>query len=212
MRFYFDFISPYAYIAWTQIHALANAHGRSVEPIPVLFAGLLNHWGHKGPAEIPPKRVYVFKDVLRTAHVLDIPLAPPPAHPFRPLLSLRVASLEMEPDTRRQLIDALFASTWAGGPGVEDPDVVGRIAADLGIDDAVERAAHPDAKARVRTQTDDAIEAGVFGIPSIVCDGELFWGYDSFGHLDRFLDAEDPLPDSEALLAAWASVAPSASR
>src|SRR5262249_60031058 len=84
--FHFDFISPYAYLGWTQIHALAARHGRAVRPVPTLFAALLNHSGTLGPAEIPLKRVYIFKDALRTAQVFGVPLEPPPSHPFNPLL------------------------------------------------------------------------------------------------------------------------------
>ena len=68
LQLYFDFISPYAYLAWTQVHALAARHGRPVQPVPVLFAALLDANGQKGPAEIPRKRVWVFKDTLRHAH------------------------------------------------------------------------------------------------------------------------------------------------
>src|SRR5512140_3653821 len=96
IRFCFDYVSPYAYLAWTQIHALAARHGREVTPVPVLFAALLDAAGTKGPAEIPAKRGYVFKDVLRSAHRLRVPLVPPPAHPFNPLLALRVSSLDLE--------------------------------------------------------------------------------------------------------------------
>src|SRR5262245_43770609 len=76
--FYFDFVSPYAYLGWTQIHALAARHGRTVRAVPTLFAALLNHSGTLGPAEIPLKRVYIFKDALRTAKVFGVPLEPPP--------------------------------------------------------------------------------------------------------------------------------------
>src|SRR5262245_64367925 len=92
VRFLFDYLSPYAYIAWTQVHGLAERHGRQVEPVPILFAALLGTYGHKGPAEIPPKRVYTFKHVVRLAHRVSVPLKPPPAHPFNPLLALRVTS------------------------------------------------------------------------------------------------------------------------
>ena len=77
LRFHFDYLSPYAYLAWTQIHALAQRHGRTVEPVPTLFAALLAHGGTKGPAEIPAKRIYVFKDALRTARLLGVPLQLP---------------------------------------------------------------------------------------------------------------------------------------
>ncbi|MCB9766371.1 MAG: 2-hydroxychromene-2-carboxylate isomerase [Alphaproteobacteria bacterium] len=210
LRFLFDFISPYAYLGWKSVHALAERHGRVVQPVPVLFAAMLNHHGHKGPAEIPSKRIYVFKDVLRTAAVLGVPLQPPPSHPFNPLLALRVVGLDMPEDTRFALIDALYAATWGGGPGVTDPAVVGRIAQDVGVPDAVVRASQPEAKARLRDATNAAIAEGVFGVPTVLADGELFWGHDSFDHLDRFLAGEDPV--DAALLERWAHIRPSATR
>ena len=210
MRFCLDFISPYAYLGWTQIHALAARQGRRVEPVPVLFAAMLDHWGHRGPAEIPPKRLYVFKDVLRTAHVLGLPLEPPPSHPFNPLLGLRVASLPMAPETRRALIDALFGATWGGGPGITEPETVDQIAWSVGVEHAVERATTPEGKQRVKDQTASAIEAGVFGVPTVLVDDELFWGLDAFAHLERYLAGRDALP--EDLLERWAHIRPSASR
>ncbi len=195
LRFYFDFISPYAYVAWTQIHGLAARHGRAVEPVPVLFAALLDANGQKGPAEIPRKRIYVFKDTLRIAHALGVPFAAPPSHPFNPLLALRIASTDLDPASRRQVIDTLFGATWGGGPGVADVGTVARLLEDAGLDGArLTAVAQTDAvKARVRAQTDDALAAGAFGVPSILADGELFWGLDSFPHVERRLEGKDPL-------------------
>src|SRR4051794_39152535 len=97
LAFYFDFISPYAFIAWTQVHAIAERNGATVVAIPVLFAGLLDAHGTKGPAETPAKRVYTFRDAYRKAPRAGLPpLRPPPSHPFNPLLALRVASLPMD--------------------------------------------------------------------------------------------------------------------
>ncbi|HNN95513.1 2-hydroxychromene-2-carboxylate isomerase [Haliangium sp. UPWRP_2] len=210
--FYFDVISPYAYLAWTQIHALAERHGRKVEPAPILFAALLNAYGHKGPAEIPPKRVYIFKDVLRSAALLGVPLAPPPAHPFNPLLALRVASVPMPQDTQRALIHALYRATWGGGGGVEStPQVVAAIA-EVGLDPeaTIREATSEVGKARVRTRTQEALARGVFGVPTIWADGEIFWGLDALGHLDRFLAGHDPI--DPAAIARWSSLPSSASR
>ena len=125
--FYFDFISPYSYLAWTQIHDLAARHQRVVDPVPVLFAALLDHHGQKGPAEIPPKRLYMFKHVLRLASELGVELSVPAAHPFNPLLSLRVASLEMPADDRRRVIDALYRAVWCRGHGVTDRHAVAEL-------------------------------------------------------------------------------------
>jgi 2-hydroxychromene-2-carboxylate isomerase len=100
--FYFDFISPYAFLAWTQLPALAKRCRTTLEPVPVLFAGLLDAHGQKGPAEIPAKRRYLFKDIARKARRLGFPsISAPPAHPFNPLLSLRISYLPRRRRTQR---------------------------------------------------------------------------------------------------------------
>src|SRR4051795_1024240 len=122
ITFYFDFISPYAFIAWTQIHAIAERNGCDVDAVPVLFAGLLDAHGTKGPAEVPAKRVYTFRDAYRKAHRLGLPpIRPPPPPPFNPLLALRAACLPstlLPGDAQRRLIDALYAATWTHGTGI----------------------------------------------------------------------------------------------
>ncbi len=207
LTFYFDFISPYAYLGWTHIHALAARHGRAVQPVPILFAALLDAYGHKGPAEIPPKRVYLFKDVLRTAHQWKVPLGPPPAHPFNPLLALRVASLQLDAEAQKHVIDVLFRAVWGGdGPGVTDPTVVAELLSEEGLDGEgmVHAACSEPAKARVRAATDEALRAGVFGVPSVEADGELFWGCDAFPHMERRLEGADPVDAID--LGRWASL------
>jgi len=210
LRFCFDYISPYAYLAWHRIHGLAECHGRTVQPVPILFAALLNHHGHKGPAEIPSKRVYVFKDVVRTAAVQGVPLQPPPSHPFNPLLALRLTTAVTEPVQQRALIDALFHATWGGGDGVTDPDAVAALAEEVGVSDAVARATDPAVKEAVKQATADALAAGVFGVPTVLVDGELFWGVDSLDHLERFLAGRDPV--TPELLDQWADLPASAGR
>jgi 2-hydroxychromene-2-carboxylate isomerase len=206
VELWFDFISPYAYLAWQRIHPLVEAHGRSVVYRPTLFAGLLDHWGQLGPAEIPPKREWVFKQVLRRAHALGVPLQPPPRHPFNPLLGLRLASLELEPNRQRALIDALFRATWGGGPGIDDPSAVEAVLRAAGFDaeSLLADATTPANKQRVIEGGREAISLGVFGVPTMIVDGELFWGDDSFAELDGFLRGEDPY-DAE-LLRRWASL------
>jgi len=213
VRFYFDFVSPYAYIGWTQIHRVVEARGQRVEPVPVLFAGLLNAHGQKGPAEIPAKRAYLFKDASRKAHAFGLPpLQPPPAHPFNPLLALRLCVLPMAEDARRRLVDALYAATWADGGGVESPERVRAILERLGLDAPalLAAAAAPAAKASLKANTDGAIAAGVFGVPTAAVGGELFWGVDALPHLDDFLAGRDPL--TPEALERWKHIVPSATR
>lgn len=210
IRFCFDFLSPYAYLAWKQLPALAARHGRVVEPVPVLFAALLNANGQKGPAEIAAKRVYVFKDTTRTARVLGLPLIPPPAHPFNPLLALRACSMIDDLAPRAALVDGLFDAVWGGGPGVEDPATVASVATARGLDGAaiVARATSDEAKARVRAQTDRALADGAFGVPTMFVDGELFWGFDSLPHVERRLLGNDPPID----VSRWSGLPASAQR
>lgn len=212
MRFYFDYISPYAYLGWTRVAWLERETGREVEPVPILFAGLLNHFGQKGPAEIAPKRDYIFKHVLRLAHSFGVPLRPPPAHPFNPLVALRVTAAIEDPKQQRMAIDALFAATWGGGGGVDGADAVRWALAGTGlpVEELIERAQSAEIKARVRRQTEDAVERGVFGVPTVEVNGELFWGVDSLPHVVAYVRGEDPIP--EGFVERWAELPVGADR
>ena len=183
-----------------------------MEPVPVLFAGLLEATGQLGPAEVPAKSRWMLRNLLRKSAERGIPFAPPASHPFRPLLPLRVSSLPMQGEMRRRLVDGLFRATWVESRDVSDPATVAAIASAAGLDgaEALREAEGAEGKARLRRQTDDAIEAGVFGVPTLIVDGELFFGYDDHPWVERFLNGDDPL-DREAARS-FARVAPTARR
>ena len=212
LRFYFDYISHNAYIAWTQIHPLAQRYGRSVEPIPVLFAGLLNANGQKGPAEIPAKAWWMAKDLLRKTARLGVPLRPPASHPFNPLQALRATLVPRDVTQQGRLIDAIFRAAWVDGQDISSPDVIAAVGTSIGMDGAqLVAAAQSDAiKQRLRQETDTAINQFVFGVPTVIVDDELFWGFDDFGHLELFLAGKDPL--DRTVLGEWLQIRPSASR
>jgi 2-hydroxychromene-2-carboxylate isomerase len=185
---FLDPISPYAWFAGRQLDRL-DAAGAHVIVHPVLLAALLDHHGNVGPAEVPSKRVHAFRDVVRTASALGLPLEGPPAHPFNPLLALRVASAVDDDDARRALMVALMDAAWAEGRDLERREVVSEVAARVGLDGAqlLERASDPAIKQRLRERTEDAIARGVFGVPSFVIEGEIFWGSDRIDALLRRL-------------------------
>jgi 2-hydroxychromene-2-carboxylate isomerase len=211
IRFCFDYVSPYAYLAWTQIHALAERRGRRVVPVPIVFGAVLDARGQRGPAEIPAKRAYLFKDCLRLAHAFGVPFAPPPAHPFNPLLALRASSLPLPDPARRALVDRLFAAAWGGGGGVEGPaEVAAAAGAGLDGEQVVREAGSPEGKARLRRQTEEALAAGAFGVPTMLVGDELFWGVDSLPHLERFLEGRDPV--EAGMVARWADLPATATR
>jgi 2-hydroxychromene-2-carboxylate isomerase len=169
---YFDFISPYAWFGLHELRRLPPA--LRVTPRPLLFAGLLEHWGQKGPAEIPPKRLWTFRACVYWAETHGIDFRPPAAHPFNPLPYLRLAlAAEAQPEA----VERIFRALWTSGADPRDPQGFDRLAQSLGIDPAA--VAAPEIKARLRANTDAAIAAGVFGVPSLVIDGEVFWGADS---------------------------------
>jgi uncharacterized protein (TIGR00369 family) len=208
---YLDFVSPYAYLAWPQVCELADRRGLDLALEPVLFAGLLALTGGVGPAEIAAKRRWLWSDVIRSAAVAGIPLAGPPAHPFNPLVALRVALASAERDGRdardgqRAVVDALFTACWARGEDIASEAGVHAALARAGLDAGglLARAAEPSIKPALRDRTDQAVARGVFGVPTVVVDGALFFGQDRLGDVERHLDGRDPIDAArvEAMLA-----------
>ena len=213
IRFHFDYISSNAYLAWLELPKLAAKHGRRIEPVPTLFAGLLGAHGQLGPAEIPAKAAWMFRNNLRKAALLGAPLNPPVHHPFNPLLALRASALGASELENARAISALFRAVWVEREHVSEPAAVARVLDRAGLRGAelVARAQQPEAKQRLRDDTDTAIARGVFGVPTMIVGDELFWGYDDFPFLARHLAGEDPL--TPEAVARWAGKStPSAMR
>jgi len=213
LYFLFDFISHNAYLAWHRAQQIAARHGLSFEPVPVVFGAMLSAHGQIGPAEVPPKSRWMLRDVLRKAATMNLPIAPPHSHPFKSLVPLRWACCTLDPATRLRLIEAVWAATWAQGREVSNPAVLREIAAEQALDaDALEQEADSDAvKQRLRANTDAALAAGAFGVPTIFVRGQLFWGYDDLEAMSRFLEGRDPLGDAPDF-SAWSNVKPTVQR
>jgi 2-hydroxychromene-2-carboxylate isomerase len=199
IRFYFDYESPNSYLAWTQLPTLAHRHGYTVEPVPVLYAALLDAHGQRGPGEVPAKGRWMSKNIARKAVLLGVPLNPPAFFPFNPLLALRMTLLASRTAERDALIDALFRAVWVHGLHVSEAAVVERVANGVGLSGAalVAETQSPEIKKQLRSQTDEAISRGVFGVPSMEVADELFWGYDDFPFLELFLAGKDPVDAAE---------------
>lgn len=176
---YADPVSPYVWLALPAI-ARIEAAGATVLLEPVLFAGLLNHHGQKGPAEIPAKRAYTFRDVMRQAALQGLTFRGPPGHPFNPLLALRMCTALLDQAERRRLFVALLRACWEQGADIADAPTATRIATDCGFDGKAlaALAVTPPVKAALAGATSKAIAAGVFGVPTFGHGQELFWGGD----------------------------------
>ena len=171
---YFDFISPFSYL---QSERLASLSPRlSIRYRPVLFGVLLDAHGHKGPAEIPAKRAFTYRQVVWLARKQGIPLKFPHEHPFNPLPLLRLAiACDCAPDA----VQRIFRFVWRDGRLPDLPIEWAELTHDLGLPDADARIADPAVKEQLRRNTDEAISRGVFGVPTLAIGDELFWGADA---------------------------------
>jgi 2-hydroxychromene-2-carboxylate isomerase len=205
IRFYFDYESPNAYLAWTQLPALAERHGCGVDPVPVLYSALLDANGQLGPGEQPTKGRWMSKNLARKAVLLGVPLSSPAFLPFNPLLALRVTLLASGTPQRDALIGALFRAVWVDGQHVSETAVVERVLDEIGLSgaDLVAQTQRPEVKEQLRSQTAHAVSRGVFGVPSMEVGDELFWGYDDFPFLDLFLAGKDPLAGGHPWGQSW---------
>ncbi|HEX6690923.1 MAG TPA: 2-hydroxychromene-2-carboxylate isomerase [Burkholderiales bacterium] len=183
---YFDFVSPYSYLA---LHRLKE-FSVSITYKPVLFAGILNHWGQKGPAEIPAKRKWTYRSCVFEAHKLGVPFRFPALHPFNPLPHLRLAlACGCEPAAVKRIFDFV----WTTGEDASDAGRFASLCADLGSDPSK----RPEVKDLLRRNTDEAIAAGVFGVPSFVIRNQVFWGADSIEFANAFLADAGTLDNDE---------------
>jgi 2-hydroxychromene-2-carboxylate isomerase len=211
--FYFDYISPYAYLMWRMLNDENRefASRLDLRYRPVLFAGLLNHWGQKGPAEIEAKRVHTYRQVVYLAEKFGIPFSMPDAHPFNPLAALR---LTIAADNTPETINSIFDSIWVKGHRPDDPKgfsaIVEALAFEGGDSVAKEKVATAVVKQELLENGADALAEKVFGVPTIIAQGELFWGVDSLDMLLHFLDNPNCYSDDE--MSRIFSIVPSASR
>lgn len=188
----FDLLSPYSYLGLQQLRGLPG--GIEVELVPVLFAGLLNHHGQVGNAEIESKRRFTYRFVVWRARKMGVPLKMPPTHPFNPLNALRLV-IAAGADQRAAQI--AFDFVWAQGRDVSDAAVLSDLARALGIADAQAALNDPAVKQALRKNTDWAIERGVFGVPTFVVGNELFWGQDAFEMCVDYLRSPAEFNDAE---------------
>ncbi len=191
--FYFEFASPYGYLASTQIDAIAVRHGREVAWHPIMLGAAFKETGARPLTQTPLKGPYLLHDVPRFARLLGVPLTLPPVMPMNSLAASR-ACLWLEQDDAGQakrLAQALFHAHWGLGRDLGGPEAVADVAAGLGVEAAGLLAAVADQriKDRLKEQTQAAVERGVFGSPFLFVGDEPFWGADRLDQVERWLAA-----------------------
>lgn len=189
ITFYLDFISPYAHLAFEQLPEALMGLSYSVSYKPVLLGALLKHHGQLGPAEVPAKRDWTYRHVQWLGQQQQVPLQMPAVHPFNPLPLLRLAiACAGGGDPNRYVCETLLRHVWQGGADALDAARLQQLREQLSPalasdDEAV--------KVRLRQNTDEAIAAGVFGVPAYQVDDKLFWGFDALPMLRDYLRNDD---------------------
>lgn len=202
LTWYFDFVSPFSYLQFAAFPALFQRS--DVDLTPVLFAGLLDHYSHKGPAEIEPKRKHTYQHTQWIAGKRGLPIRYPPAHPFNPLQALRLATAL---GATYETVKTIFDFIWVEGRSPNDEWQA--LCDALGVPGAEGLAASAAVKLQLRESTDEAIRRGVFGVPTFVVDDHLFWGIDATEMLLDYLDDPQLFESDEMKRLAFLPVAAS---
>jgi 2-hydroxychromene-2-carboxylate isomerase len=213
IHFYFDFISPYAWLAFQALPQTLEGISHRVHYHPVLFGALLKHHGQLGPAEMPGKREWTYRQVMWLAKQQGTLLKMPASHPFNPLALLRLAvatsatsatSANGEPN--RYVVESIFKHVWCEGLEATDPQRLATLQSHLLSQAALNGAAKDpqsdEVKRLLQQQTDSAIALGVFGVPSMWVDGQMFWGQDALPMLRAYLEGDTWFQSAE-----WCDVA-----
>jgi len=188
ITFYLDFISPYAYLAFEELPKALKGLSYSVTHKPVLFAALLKHHGQLGPAEIPAKRDWTYRQVQWLAHSKGVVLDMPAGHPFNPLGLLRLAvATDAGGEPNRYVCETLFRHVWVGGADAADASRLAAVTRQLA---PARDTGSPDVKAQLKQHVDEAIARGVFGVPAFEVDGKVFWGLDGLPMLRAYLEGD----------------------
>jgi 2-hydroxychromene-2-carboxylate isomerase len=189
--FYFDFSSPYGYLASQKINAIAEKHDRGVNWKPILLGAIFKITGSRPLANMPLKGDYSVHDMPRFARLLDVPFNMPAKFPIATQAAARAFywAHDRDPQLARGLALALYHAYFADGRDISDPETVADVAAGRGIDRAQLTAALGEAavKERLKTEVDAAVARKVFGSPFIIIDDEPFWGVDRLDQVEHWL-------------------------
>ncbi len=185
ITFYLDFVSPYAHLAFEELPEALSGLSYAVTYRPVLLGAMLKHHGQLGPAEVPAKRAWTYRHVHWLGQHHGVRLQMPASHPFNPLPLLRLALACAEGgDPNRHVCETLLRHVWHGGADALAPERLQALHEQLAPALPLDSEA---VKARLRANTDEAVSAGVFGVPAFVVDGRVFWGFDALPMVRDYL-------------------------
>ena len=180
LEFCFDFISPYTYLAATQIEDLASRNGMKLIYRPVFLGGLFKEAGNHPPIEIPGKAKYLPKDINDWVQFYKIPLTFPPSFPFNTIKAMRGALVAEKEGRVAEYAQNGYKAGWGEGKDLSDPEILASIAEQSGLDREKFLAGieEPTIKEELKQRTSEAVSRGAFGLPTFFIGEEMFWGND----------------------------------
>lgn len=191
LEFYFDFSSPYGFLASLRIDELAKRYGRSVDWKPILLGAVFKISGQQPLLEIPLKGDYTKHDLARFARLWGVAIRMPPVFPFSSVAASRAFYWlhQRDPAKAKAFAKAAFAAAWQGQKDLGKTDVVADLVVALGDsrEDVLAGMVEPATKDTLRATVDTAIAKGVFGSPFIIVDNEGFWGADRLWQVEEWL-------------------------
>ncbi|MRR49471.1 MAG: 2-hydroxychromene-2-carboxylate isomerase [Rhodocyclaceae bacterium] len=192
IEFYFDFSSPYSYLAAEKIDALAARFGREVDWRPILLGAVFQHLNTVSLVKQPSQSEYAIRDMARSARHMGIPFTFPSRFPLPTQAAARAFYWIVEQDVAlaKAFAHAVFRAFYVDDEDISAPALVLDIAAGLGVERAALEAgiASPEIKQRLKQETEDSIAKGLFGAPWMIVDGEAFWGADRLPQIEQWLE------------------------
>ena len=195
IEYYFDFLSPFSYMSWVN----TREKNFDFEFYPVSLPNIISHYETKGPGQIKPKRDFLARELFRYKTINNIPFMFPKNIPFNSLYALRLSLKSVAGDSQKKLIDVFFRAAWEFGLDLGDSNVIEDLLVQNGFnkDELMNKISSKEVKLELRSNIEKALKREVFGVPSFILEGELFWGNDSLKYLELKLKNEDPLPIKE---------------
>jgi len=192
IEFFWDAASPYTYLASTQIEPLAARAGVAVVWKPFLLGKVFEATGNRMPAAIPAKGKHLFRDVQRWGQHYGVPVGFPKVFPVNSVLALRAGIAAGSRGKGAEFAKAVMKAYWGDGADIGQAEVVGAVAAALGLDGAalVAQAQEQPVKDQLRANTEEAVKRGAFGAPTFYVGEQMFWGNDRLVLLEEFLSGK----------------------
>jgi len=190
IEFYFDFGSPTAYLAFTQLQLIAEKNKINLEYYPILLGGVFKATGNNPPASVPAKGKYMMVDLQRFADKYKVPYKRNPYFPVNTLSLMRGAVSYQEDGDFLKYVNVMFKNMWIEPKNLNDDEVLKKVLIDnnFDADDFIKRISNQNIKNKLISNTENAVKKGAFGAPTIFVGDEMFFGQDRMEFIEDYIN------------------------